>query len=64
MKKDPKTKILYRQELRDFMSKRIQEYEKSSSRETSEDAIDDIQEAQPVQATGSEDALKKAEDFL
>ncbi|XP_049349045.1 uncharacterized protein LOC125813609 [Solanum verrucosum] len=32
--------------------------------ETSEDATDDIQEAQPVEATTSEDTLRKAEDFL
>ncbi|KAG5596003.1 hypothetical protein H5410_037235 [Solanum commersonii] len=103
MKKDPKTKTLYGQELLNLFAKRIHEYvrhiarkisiqdgdkeaminnnleevnrslllnitqyEKSDSSmrsETSEDATDNIQEAQPVEAATSEDTLKKGGGF-
>uniref|UniRef100_M1DU84 Uncharacterized protein n=1 Tax=Solanum tuberosum TaxID=4113 RepID=M1DU84_SOLTU len=57
----------YLKEVKRILLLNISQYEKSNTSmrsETSEDATDDIQEAQPVEAATSEDTLKKAEDFL
>uniref|UniRef100_M1DK87 Uncharacterized protein n=1 Tax=Solanum tuberosum TaxID=4113 RepID=M1DK87_SOLTU len=57
----------YLEEVKRSLFLNITQYEKSDTSmrsETSKDAIDDIQEAQPVEATVSEDALKKVEDFF
>ncbi|KAG5579600.1 hypothetical protein H5410_050227 [Solanum commersonii] len=57
----------YLEEIKRSLFLNITQYKKSDTSmrsETSEDAIDDIQEAQPIETTLSEDALKKAEDFL
>ncbi|KAG5599907.1 hypothetical protein H5410_031277 [Solanum commersonii] len=57
----------YLEEVKRSLLLNITQYEKSNTSmrsETSEDAINDMQEAQPVEATTSEDTLRKAENFL
>ncbi|KAG5599903.1 hypothetical protein H5410_031273 [Solanum commersonii] len=57
----------YLEEVKRNMLLNITQYEKSNTSmrsETSEDATDDIQEAQPNEATTSEDTLRKVENFL
>uniref|UniRef100_M1DWI2 Uncharacterized protein n=1 Tax=Solanum tuberosum TaxID=4113 RepID=M1DWI2_SOLTU len=57
----------YLEEVKRSLLLNITQYEKSNTSmrsETNKDAIDDIQEAQLVQGNVSEDALKKADDFL
>uniref|UniRef100_M1DLH1 Uncharacterized protein n=1 Tax=Solanum tuberosum TaxID=4113 RepID=M1DLH1_SOLTU len=57
----------YLEEVKKSLLLNITQYEKSDTSmrsETNEDAIDDNQEAQPIEATVSEDALKKVEGFL
>uniref|UniRef100_M1DR59 Uncharacterized protein n=1 Tax=Solanum tuberosum TaxID=4113 RepID=M1DR59_SOLTU len=57
----------YLEEVKRSLLLNITQYEKSDTSmrsETNEDVVDDIQEAQHVEANVSEDALKEAEDFL
>ncbi|KAG5580375.1 hypothetical protein H5410_051002 [Solanum commersonii] len=56
----------YLEEVKRGLLLNISQYEKSDTSmgsERSEDATDDIQEAQPIEAT-TEDTLRKAENFL
>uniref|UniRef100_M1DKG9 Uncharacterized protein n=1 Tax=Solanum tuberosum TaxID=4113 RepID=M1DKG9_SOLTU len=57
----------YLEEVERSLLLNITQYENSDTSmrsETRKDATDDIQEAQPVEATTSEDTLRKAEDLL